>query len=225
MLNECNQFELQKQRTLRDLARALGMHGVLATADSGYHVALLTRGAQPEQVRVHRDGFAHVALQARVRLGAHVLNVIGAHLAPFSADARASEATALARLVDPALQNVLLGDLNAISPRDAARLAPERWVQRYRDRHLGRDGRIDTRALAVLQAAGLLDLHAMLHGEATQPTRPTRAFAQPDRPALRIDYVLASAELARRVRACAPGDDPDCEVASDHVPVIADLDA
>ncbi|NED54150.1 endonuclease/exonuclease/phosphatase family protein, partial [Micromonospora aurantiaca] len=95
----------------------------------------------------------------------------------------------------------------------------------YRRRHLRRDGRtVDTRAVARLLDAGLVDLWPRSGGDEpgglTVPTRHGGAeFA-----GMRLDYLLATPALADRVRAVRVVRDGDADSASDHYPVLADVD-
>jgi exodeoxyribonuclease III len=225
VLNEATLLGLDDGARLRELEAVLGMHGTLALARSGYHVALLVRDATAttvESVESVAGPLSHVALVAKLRFGSHELQVVGAHLDPFSADRRLQEVEWVLKRIDPARPRLLLGDLNAISPRDAATARPETWVERYRARHLDASGAIDVRALDALERSGLIDVHAALHRE-TVPTRPTARFARADRPSQRLDYIFASADLARTAIACAPFEHAGAETASDHRPLYADL--
>jgi exodeoxyribonuclease-3 len=222
VLNEATLLALDDGARLRELEAVLGMHGSLALARSGYHVALLVRAAILESVETVAGELSHVALLARLRVSSHELQVIGAHLDPFSADKRLLEVEWLLTRIEPARPRLLLGDLNAVSPRDAATVRPETWVERYRTRHLDASGAVDVRALRALERSGLSDVHAALHSE-TMPTRPTARYASGDRPSQRLDYIFASADLARTATACAPFDHPSTESASDHRPLYADF--
>ena len=65
-------------------------------------------------------------------------------------------------------------------------------------------------------------MHAALHGQ-TAATRPTQRYARSDRPSQRLDYIFASADLARSATACAPFEHPYAQTASDHLPLYADF--
>ena len=222
VLNECNLLARDGGRLLRELEAQLSMNAALAIAHSGYHVAVLQRGGTFDTVEALQSGFAHAALVARVTVHGLELKVIGTHLDPYSGAQRLLEAQQLLAHVQRDEPTVLLGDLNAVSPRDVAALAPERWVERYQQRHLDASGAIDTRAIAALEAGGLVDLHAALHAPA-QPTRPSARYAQSDRPSQRLDYIFASAGLAATAVACSPYQHPFAQDASDHLPLYADL--
>lgn len=221
-LNECGFLAERDGAPLRVLERALGMQALLAEAESGFHVALLVRGAFEDLELLH-EGFAHAALVSTVRVGSSRLRVIVTHLDPFSASQRLDEVEELVHHVQSATPTLLLGDLNAVSPRDVATQQPEQWVERYRQRHLDAAGAIDTRAIERLEQCGLVDVHAALH-TLTKPTRPTVSYARPDRPSQRLDYIFASAPLARAASACAPFDHPLAQTTSDHWPLYADFE-
>lgn len=223
VLNECNLLARDARR-LRDLETALSMQARLAPAVSGFHVALLLRDGSFDALEALQTGFTHAAIVARVTLRGRQLKLIGAHLDPYSPAQRLQEVQRLLAQVQPHERVALLGDLNAISPRDAPALAPDLWVERYRRRHLDERGAIDTRAIAALEAAGLVDLHAALNMP-TQATRPTRRYAQSERPAQRLDYIFASPPLAGTAVRCSPYPHAYAQTASDHLPVYADLAA
>jgi exodeoxyribonuclease III len=219
VLNECTLLALDDCARLRQLAAALDMQPQIALASSGFHVALLVRDAAIEHVATLSEGFSHVALAASVRVGSWQLRVVAAHLDPYSPSQRVREV----ELLCAKQPSLLLGDLNALSKRDIAALQPEQWAPRYRTRHLDAAGAIDTCAIELLERYGLVDVHASLHLQ-TMPTRPSTRYARADRPALRLDYIFASSELARHARVCEPFDHAYAQTASDHLPLYADFD-
>ncbi|WP_089153896.1 endonuclease/exonuclease/phosphatase family protein [Micromonospora sp. NBS 11-29] len=214
--------------TLGGLAERTGLTAYLARSCFGQPVAVLVR----PPLRVLRAGrvrrpFHHAAARVEVSTGAGPLTVFSTHLNPYSGGRRRMEAGWLAAAVrrtggDLAL---LVGDLNTLEPAvdHTARLAG--LAPGYRRRHLRRDGRtVDTRAVARLLDAGLVDLWSRAGGDEpgglTVPTRHGGAeFA-----GMRLDYLLATPALADRVRAVRVVRDGDADVASDHYPVLAELD-
>src|SRR5262245_55738773 len=196
LLEECNGFELDGQRTLFRLEHELGMRSVLATAESGFHVALfLRRGRLLETQRLQRE-LQHALLTATLEIDGVLLRVVGAHLSPFGGEARLHEVQHIIRFIRE--QNVfVLGDLNALSPRDAARYQPERWLPRRRSRHVLPSGELDTRAIAALEGADLVDVFHQSGN--TAPTVLTRLGEDWEAYQARIDYVLASPAAAERV--------------------------
>jgi exodeoxyribonuclease III len=82
---------------------------------------------------------------------------------------------------------------------------------------------VDTRAIAVLSAAGFVDLWPRL-GAGDGRTAPTSEGGGAEFSGMRLDYVLATrpaAERARRARVIRGG---AAERASDHYPVVVEFD-
>ncbi|WP_406036541.1 endonuclease/exonuclease/phosphatase family protein [Micromonospora sp. NBC_00898] len=212
---------------LADVAGRVGMVPHLARSCLGQPVAVLVR--PPLRVlsagRVRRP-FHHAAARAVVDTSAGPLTVVSTHLDPYSGGRRRMEADWLAvaaRRAGPL--TLVAGDLNTLEPGvdHTARLAG--LPDRYRRRHLCRDGRtVDTRAVSRLIEAGLVDLWPHLGGaEPDGLTVPTR-HGGAEFAAMRLDYLLATpavAALARQVRVVRDG---AADRASDHYPVVADLE-
>lgn len=223
VLNECNGFEQEGYRTLYRLEHELGMRGLLAQAESGFHVAFFYRIGRVTEARLLAREFHHAALAVTLDIGGTTLRVIGAHLCPFGGDARLLEVQHLIRF----LRNddvLILGDLNALSPHDAARYQPARWLPRRRSRHVRAEsgGKLDTRAISALEEADLVDV-LRLRG-AADPTVLTRLGAGHEDYQVRIDYVFASAAAAARVTHAERVSGGHVEAASDHYPLLVDLE-
>ncbi|SCG72114.1 exodeoxyribonuclease-3 [Micromonospora coxensis] len=213
---------------LADVAGRVGMRPHLARSCFGQPVAVLVR----PPLRVRRAGpvrrpFHHAAARVVVDTSAGPLTVFSAHLSPYSGGRRRMEADWLAAAVRRAAGELTLlaGDLNTLDPTvdHTARLAGLPAL--YRRRHLRRDGRtVDTRAVSRLLAAGLVDLWPLrAEDDADGLTVPTR-HGGAEFAGMRLDYLLAGARLAacaRRVRVVRGG---DADHASDHYPVVAELE-
>jgi exodeoxyribonuclease III len=223
VLNECNGFEQEGYRTLYRLEAELGMRGVLAEAHSGFHVALFIRRGRLLETRSLQREVHHAVLSATLELDGTVLRVIGAHLNPFGGDARLLEVQHLIRYLRE--EHVfILGDLNSLSPHDAGAYQPQRWLPRRRARHLLAEGggRLDTRAIAALEGAELVDVFRQRG--ATEPTALTRLGADFEDYQVRIDYVFATARAAERVTRVERVSGELVEAASDHYPLFVDVE-
>ncbi|MFU8875814.1 endonuclease/exonuclease/phosphatase family protein [Micromonospora sp. SL4-19] len=218
---------LHRDRRMAELAGRLGMVPHLARSCFGQPVAVLVRAP----LRVLRSGrvrrpFHHAAARVQVATGAGPLTVFSTHLNPYSGGRRRMEAdwlaVAIRRTGGPLA--LLAGDLNTLDPAvdHTARLAGLPTL--YRRRHLRRDGRtVDTRAVSRLLDAGLVDLwHHAGRGEPDGPTVPTR-YGGAEFAATRLDYLLATPELATLTRAVRVVRGGDADTASDHYPVVAEL--
>jgi exodeoxyribonuclease-3 len=224
-LQELRGFDRADERRMRDLAGAAAMTPVLARSVFGQPVAVLVRPSLT--IRAHTAvswRLHHAAAVAVVPTGSGPLTVVSTHLNPFSPERRRREASWLAARYGSKRRLVLLaGDLNSLDPGTdhAAELA--RLGAPYRRRHLGADGLADTRAIAAFADGGFTDLWPLV-GAGDGHTAPTTSGGGHEFSGMRLDYVLAgprAAGTARRARVVR-GD--ETEYASDHYPLLVDLD-
>ncbi len=210
-------------RRLRRLAGSAGLTPVLAPSFFGQPVAVLARrpflGTWTARFALH-----HAAAAVTVATGAGPLTLVSTHLNPFSPGRRLREARWLtARFARQGRMVAVAGDLNALDPwtDHTDRLA--RLDAPYRHRHLDPDGRADTRTIAHLVGAGFHDLWRRA-GRGDGLTAPTTAGGGREFSGMRLDYLLATPVLADRIRDIRVVTDGETESASDHYPVVADLD-
>lgn len=223
-LNECNHFERDGYRRFYAFERALGMRGVLGVAPSGFHVAVFARQGEVVQHEVVSDWVQHAILRVKMRVAGEPFTVVSAHLCPFGGEIRLSEAQYLAGSTRSNERGLVAGDMNALSPLDVGHYQPESWAPRRRARHwLPGGGGLDTRAIAVMEDAGLVDL-ARRFGLPFKPTALTPLRNAPDSPySVRIDYLFATPPLAQGLRSVQVIETPLTDLASDHYPVVADV--
>jgi exodeoxyribonuclease-3 len=225
VLNECNDFERYGFRTVFRLEQELGMRGILATASTGFHVALFTRVGRLVQTELLDTQMHHAAVVATLEIHGQRVLVIGAHLCPFGGETRVAEIQHLLRFVGK--EHVfLLGDLNAVSPHDSLRYHTADWLPRRRARHqlAGGGGALDTRAIATLEDCELVDTFRARFGDAAPATCSTRLKSGWENYQVRIDYVFSSAAAAQRVIRCERVDGVLADEASDHYPLFVDAD-
>jgi len=203
---------------VRELADGIGA-GVLLSSP-GRSVAMLARPMAVD-VTWHEWGGGHGV--AELHLLDHDVRLFGVHLtAGLSARGERRRALEIDRLLELVerppgpTRAVIAGDLNAISPRDVlvqARLPT--WI-----RILVRiDGGIGTTVIGRLLAEGYTDAYRRLHAEATGATMPAAA------PTVRLDYYLLGRGIVPALTACdIPPDRPELRAASDHLPLVLDLD-
>ncbi len=225
VLQECNGFELDGFRTLYGVEREIGMRGVLAQAQSGFHVALFVRDGRIITSHSLQRQFQHAVVAATVEVGSTRLGIVGAHLCPFSSDARLLEVHHALRFVRQ--PNVfVVGDLNSLSPHDAASYTPDQWLPRRRTRHLlAGTSALDTRAIAALEQSDLVDTYRARHPAAAPlPTCLTRLVSGWESYQVRIDYIFASSAIAGRVTRHERMDGALVDAASDHHPLFIDVE-
>ena len=215
-------------RTLGGLAERTGLVPYLARSCFGQPVAVLVRPSLRVLAagRVRRP-FHHAAALVRVATGAGPLTVFSTHLNPWSGARRRIEAGWLAAAVRRAGGELALlaGDLNTLEPAvdHTARLAG--LAAAYRRRHLRRDGRtVDTRAVARLLDGGLVDLWPRSGGDGPGGLTVPTGHGGAEFAGMRLDYLLATPPLADRLVAVRVIRDAAADTASDHYPVLAELD-
>ncbi|HET8684492.1 MAG TPA: endonuclease/exonuclease/phosphatase family protein [Micromonosporaceae bacterium] len=226
-LQELRSFERRGNGLMRRLADDIGMHPFLARSWFGQPVAVLVREpAAVTSAAPVRLPFHHAAAQVVVNTDRGRLTVIGTHLCPYSGRRRQWEARWLAARVDPAQMALLLGDLNTLDPwtdhAERLRGLPEQ----FRSRHVmaGAGGEVDSRAIRVLAAAGLVDLYRVARAGGKDYTAPTEHGGGQEFSRMRLDYILGTPPVAALTRRVAVVSGGETEHASDHYPVVAVLD-
>lgn len=209
-LQELNDYTDEK---LKEDARLWGHeHTVLLPVPSGFHLGLTSR--EPiDKVRTSTEqGIWHGVLQART----FGLDVTVVHLAPQLEDVRMPETTLvleqLASWNPEKRQGILLGDFNSPARSDASYYQDNGldWPFNVMDRYL---------------AAGWVDVVAYHQGVMNRNTIsiPTQLVEAPGISG-RIDYILATDELAAKCTSARVANEEDTHLLSDHYPVVAEFD-
>ncbi|MFG1895022.1 endonuclease/exonuclease/phosphatase family protein [Micromonospora zamorensis] len=212
------------------VAGRVGMTPHLARSCFGQPVAVLVR--PPYRVvdaGTVRRPFHHGAARVVVATSAGPFTVFGTHLYPYSGGRRRMEVDWLVAALrrTPGQLALIAGDLNSLDPTvdHTAQLAGMPAL--YRRRHLRRrGGAVDTRAIARLLAADLVDLWPSCNvgaPEADGHTVPTR-FGGAEFAGMRLDYLLGTRAVAQRAGECRVIRGATADTASDHYPLLTTLD-
>ncbi len=174
-----------------------------------------------EQASWHRPRFSHHAFVEVVPAGA-ALRVFGVHLsavhAAWTERRRVYELRALLRTVAGHQHglHVLAGDFNTLAPgalldtsRLPFRLRPLLWLS---------GGRVKWRTVQTVLDAGYVDAFRLQHTDTPGFTMPARD------PHVRLDYAFIPASYGDRIVRCDVVMHPDAAAASDHLPVVLDLE-
>lgn len=112
--------------------------------------------------------------------------------------------------------HMLAGDFNTLAPGDLLdfRKLPSRlralvWLS---------GGRIRWRTIQLVLDAGYVDAYRLRHGSAVGYTFPTWA------PHVRLDYFFTPQKFSNRIVSCEIVTHPAAAAASDHLPLVADVD-
>lgn len=112
--------------------------------------------------------------------------------------------------------HILTGDFNTLAPGDLLDL--RKLPHRLRALVWLSGGRIRWRTIQLILDAGYLDAYRRLHGPDPGYTFPTWA------PHVRLDYVFVPSGFASRVRSAEIVTGPTVTAASDHLPLLAEVD-
>jgi len=223
-LCECEHFRPEEGDGLALLCRELGMRGIVNTAPSGNHVAILYKpNLQPAAVSTKSVGMYNG--QVRVELRSNTIcsyAIVMTHLHPFSPTLRLGEAEMVSVRAAHAPQSIIMGDLNCLAPQDVTASTLAALSRTFRLRVTNSSGSADTGPIDLLCSRGYTDLGA----RARQCTYPTdlRDAQEGSSERGRLDYMLASARLAAACTSFQCIDTVQAHQASDHLPLVADLD-
>ena len=165
--------------------------------------------------RISRHAFIEIVPEGEqlIVFGVH----LSAVLAAWTEQRRTLEFRALMRSVayHEDRFHVLAGDFNTIAPSDKLEI---RTLPLYLRQLIWLSGgAVRWRAIQTVLDAGYADAFRMLHPDDAGFTLPTA------NPQVRLDYVFAPRSHAARVLACEVVRHPAAVGASDHFPVMADL--
>jgi exodeoxyribonuclease-3 len=211
--------EATRPDVVEALARATGMQQWLARA--GKSLAFMSR-LPVASVEVHRPRISRHAFLEIVPADAS-WRLFGVHLsavhAAWTERRRSFELRALLREVAAHQQgpHVLIGDFNTVAPGDLfdvtrlpGRLRALVWLS---------GGHIRWRTIADVLANGYVDMFRKLHPSDVGYTLPT------PEPHVRLDYAFVPGAFTQHVQRCEIVKAPEAAAASDHFPLLLEIDA
>ena len=169
----------------------------------------------------HQPRLSHHAFVEVVPAG-DSLRLFGVHLsavhAAWTERRRVYELRALLRSVRQHQDglHVLAGDFNTLAP--GALLDVNRLPRRLRPMVWLSGGRIKWRTVQTVLDAGYIDAFRLKH-----PDDPGFTMPASD-PHVRLDYAFVPAAYRDRILSCDVVRHPDAQIASDHFPVVLDLE-
>jgi exodeoxyribonuclease III len=218
-LQELRGFD--RPRVATRIAAALGMRAFLARSWFGQPVGVFVRAGLPVLTSGPvRRPFHHAACRVEVGTDHGPLTVVSAHLNPHWPGPRRREAGRVAAAVRGRSLALVCGDLNGLDPWTDHTDRVRRLAPPHRVRHLRWDGSVDTRAVATLDRAGLVDLYP---GSGRAETVPT-GLGGAEFSGMRLDYLFGTPAVAARLRSYRVVEGGEVDKASDHHPVLVELD-
>lgn len=216
-LCECWGFLEDGGARMDAFCEAVGMRGALVEAPTGNHVALLYREPwSPASSSTVATAPMHHGLVRMLLADDDVaVHVIATHLNPYSSLARLQEAQVVVSRTRPGEHTLVMGDFNTLPLGHDTEVRSRRLL----DEHM----RPDTHVCRFFAEAGFVDVLA--ERGVTSHTYPTPLEAKRDDflGGVRLDYVMASRELASACTAAWVVDTPQAGQASDHLPAAAEF--
>ena len=216
-LCECWGFLEDGGARMDAFCEAVGMRGELAAAPTGNHVGLLYREpwSPASSSSVAAPPMHHGLMRMQLTNDNAAVNVIATHLNPYSSLARLQEAQVVVSRTHPGEHTLVMGDFNTLPLGHDTEVRSRRLL----DEHM----RPDTHVCSYFEEAGFVDVLAARG--VTSHTYPTPLEEKRDDflGGVRLDYVMASRELAGSCTAAWVVDTPEAGKASDHLPVAAEF--
>jgi exodeoxyribonuclease III len=197
------------------LAQDLRMQLAFGEANNSVHVAWLSRLPIQRTQNHCLAALAKTLLEIEVVWEGAPLRLFATHLASrWDGRQPVDEVPAILDVLRPlpGQPHLLVGDLNALRPGDPVGIPP-RGVEKRGDALPG----VERRAIRLILDAGYVDCYRSLHPETPGYTYPS------DAPWLRLDYILASPQMAARVWGSDIVMGEEAERASDHFPIWAEF--
>jgi exodeoxyribonuclease III len=221
-IQEANSFLEKDSYYLKLFSELLNLpYYDLSSSEDNYHVASFSSYPFKEVEKLPM--FRNACLKTLVELPFGETLIFNTHLTPFSEGDQLKE---LAILLGKRILNtptIILGDLNSLSPDD--NYNPE-IIKNFNESQIYKftsDGILEYRVINELKMLGFTDA-ALKIGVNSQNTVPTSSNKDVAHGIMRLDYIFMSEELVGYLKGVEVIKNEVTEKASDHYPVIAELD-
>ena len=169
------------------------------------------------------EGMHHAALLAEYRSSLGSLSVVTAHLDPNDPAIRKSELEKIILLLRDSQNDIIVGDLNALSHQDSYDVDMSLLSRGLRDCFV-RNGNISREETKLLSIAGFDDV-AVMFGKDNKHTMPTHASKYQDGFSCRVDYCWVRGGITPRITSYDVIREVRTNTASDHYPIVVEIDA
>lgn len=212
----------ERIRLIKNKASRLNYYFYIAFANSKYNIAVLSK--HPLKVKTIKKGFRHVAVNARVKSGLFSeLEFYFVHLSPVSEDLRIAEIERFKKQVGLSKKTILMGDFNSLSWRDPYN--KDRLLKTFQKFGIKKYGieRLRFDVIKKIESMGFVDGAYYLKSK-FKPTTPTISNKDINHIAkIRIDYAFFSKDISNLVNKYKVVKSGVVEAASDHYPIIIEL--
>ena len=204
------------------MAHEIGLlnYDIALAGEGNYHVAVFSTHPFKEVHRIEPLMRACIVTTIETKLG--LLSIAGLHLTPHSEDLRHREVDRILNFQKSYTYRMLLGDMNALSMHDSYSQEFVRDLNKTQLKKFSTHGRLRFDVIEKISAEGYHD--AALHlGGNTEHTVPTPVNRDASHSAMRLDYIFVSETLLPAITDYAVIKNELTDVASDHYPVLANL--
>ncbi len=222
IVNEANGFDADNSKVLKSFAERTNFpHYHLEKCGDGwvYHTVILSK--KPiTSVNALRPVTRCVA-RVGIQYDNAELTVVALHLSPFSEKERLQEISLLVPLIEGARKTILAGDFNSLAVQD--KLSSDQVIQLPDGlkKKFTAQGKPQYKVYKTLSDISFVDTaQVMKDFTATAPTLMEKDALHP---AVRLDRILVSPDLADNIISYGVIENPTTGLASDHYPVIVEL--
>lgn len=194
-------------------------HGLENKSNRDYHVAILSRYPLKKK-EDFAEKFRNAALNAVIDCEFGEIAICNAHLNPMTEDERLSEIEIILRGQLEYGKQIILGDLNSLSPYD---YYDPHITESFNQKQLmkfTKNAKLQYGVISRLLEAGYIDsaVHQGVNCINTVPTKNNFDIAH--KLPLRLDYIFVSASLSHYIKDVKVIKTEITEEASDHYPVL-----
>jgi exodeoxyribonuclease III len=223
-LNEANGFDKNNNQRLKEFAvrtKLLQCHLAICGDGDSYHVAVFSKTPFVSLKEINPMARAGILVIINSPIGE--IAIVGTHLTPYTEDLRIKEANRIITALSTFKKAIIMGDLNSLSQEDGYKPSIINAFNDMQKKKFTKAGKLRFDVIRTFNKAGFADTARML-GKEKDITAPTLLNEFSAHLNMRLDYVLVSDAIKSNVQQYEVIKNDRTEKASDHYPVIIDLE-
>lgn len=222
-LQEVNHYS---HADIEKLAQEMGYPYAVLLKEKGYPTGLISKYPISNIKRV-TDGLVHGYIYGQIK----DYHFIVLHLNPLSYEKRQAEIACVlddAKSLPKKSKVLMMGDFNSLSPQDSSAYnSNDRKLKLLQNQELKRpniknlhNGKIDYSVMQSILAAGFIDSWKYLHPTSYEKSAPTPIIKTSADNYVRVDYILVSKRLKKKIAKAYIIKDELTHQLSDHYPTV-----
>lgn len=224
VINEANGFEKNNNQKLNKFSEETGLlHLKLAlSGEYDYHTAVFSKYPFKEVKDI--KPLRNAGILAIIDTKSGEIAIAGAHLTPYTEDSRLSEIDLIINQQKQHPNKILMGDMNSLSVGDGYN---EEMIKGFNSAQLEKfttDTKFRFDVISKINSVGYVDT-AVIFGREKEYTVPTKINQdQAHLINMRVDYIFVSDTLKNKLKSYSVIKNALTEKASDHYPVVVELE-